>query len=76
MPIYNMRNTETQEVTEVWLKMAEREQYLLDNPHMKQEITQVNMACPIRMGVTKPHSALTDKIKSIKKAHLGSNIVV
>ena len=39
MPTYEFRNKETGEVTERILRMSEREQYLLDNPHLEQTIT-------------------------------------
>lgn len=76
MPLYSMKNIETEEVSEVWIKMADLDQWYLDNPNMRQNFTQLNIGDPIRMGVTKRHSALTDKLKALKKAHKGSNIVV
>lgn len=35
MPTYEFRNKQTGEVTEVFMKMSEREQYLLDNAHLE-----------------------------------------
>lgn len=40
MPTYEFRNKETGEVTEVFMKMSAREQYLIDNPHLEQTMTQ------------------------------------
>ena len=39
MPTYEFRNKETGEVTEHIMRIAEREQFLLDNPHLQQTIT-------------------------------------
>ena len=40
MPTYEFRNKETGEVIEVFMKMTAKEQYLIDNPHLEQTITQ------------------------------------
>lgn len=40
MPTYEFRNNETGEVTEVFMKMSAKDQYLLDNPHLEQTLTQ------------------------------------
>lgn len=40
MPTYEFRNKETGEVTEVFMKISAKEQYLLDNPHLEQTMTQ------------------------------------
>lgn len=40
MPTYEFRNKETGEVTEVFMSMSAREQYLQDNPHLEQTMTQ------------------------------------
>jgi predicted nucleic acid-binding Zn ribbon protein len=40
MPTYEFRNKETGEVTEVFMKMSARDQFLLDNPHLEQTLTQ------------------------------------
>lgn len=40
MPTYEFRNKETGDVIAVFMKMSEREQYLQDNPHLEQTITQ------------------------------------
>jgi hypothetical protein len=40
MPTYEFRNKVTGEVTEVFMRMSSREQYLIDNPHLEQTMTQ------------------------------------
>lgn len=39
MPTYDFRNKETGEVFEKIMRIAEKEQYLLDNPQIEQTIT-------------------------------------
>ena len=39
MPTYDFRNKDTGEVFEKIMKIAEREQYLLDNPNIESVIT-------------------------------------
>jgi len=39
MPTYDFRNKETGEVFERIMKIADKEQYLIDNPHLEQTIT-------------------------------------
>ena len=38
MPTYDFRNKETGEVFERIMKIADKEQYLLDNPHIEQAL--------------------------------------
>jgi hypothetical protein len=40
MPTYEFRNKDTGEVTEVFMKMSAKEQYLIDNPNLEQTMTQ------------------------------------
>jgi hypothetical protein len=39
MPTYDFKNKNTGEVFEKIMKIAEKEQYLIDNPHLEQTIT-------------------------------------
>ena len=38
MPIYDFQNIETEEVETHMMKIADKEQFLKDNPHLKQVI--------------------------------------
>ena len=40
MPIYEFKNNETDEVTEVTLKISEYDQYIKDNPNMTRVYTK------------------------------------
>jgi hypothetical protein len=39
MPTYEFRNKQTGNVTEHIMRISEREQFILDNPHLEQTIT-------------------------------------
>ena len=39
MPTYSFRNTETGEIHDEIMRIAAREQYLLDNPHLESIVT-------------------------------------
>jgi hypothetical protein len=44
MPTYRFENTESGEIFEKWMLMAEKEPYLKENPHLKPLIpTQMNV---------------------------------
>lgn len=75
MPTYSMRNKDTGEVFTVTLKMAEREEYLNNNPHLEQILTNFPGVCDsIRLGITKPPDSFNDILKHAKKSHLHSTI--
>lgn len=75
MPTYSFKNTETgEEFTEV-MKMAEREQYLKDNTHIKQTFNSAPaIGDSVRLGVKKADGVFQDRLKDIKKTHRGSTI--
>ena len=39
MPSYDFKNTETGEVTELFMKISELDEYKKNNPHMKQQVS-------------------------------------
>lgn len=76
MPTYDFKNKETGEVHEKFMKIADKEQYLLDHP----ELEQVLLYCPafgdpIRLGVKKPPSDFQKYIiGGVRDKISGSNI--
>jgi hypothetical protein len=40
MPTYEFRNKQTGDVTEHIMRISERDQFILDNPHLEQTITK------------------------------------
>lgn len=68
MPIYSFMNSETKEVIDLQLKLAERETYLKENPHMVQVITSApTLGDSVRMGIRKTDDNFNSLLKHIKK---------
>jgi NADPH-dependent curcumin reductase CurA len=75
MPLYTFENTETGEHFEKQMKIAEREDYLSANPHIRQTITKApSMGDPHRMGVIRTPDSFNSLMKNIHKNNLGSKI--
>ena len=57
MPIYPLKNTETEEIFERVMKIAEYEQYLIENPHIQRYYDRgTPYLDPVRLGIVKPPS--------------------
>lgn len=70
MPNYTFLNTETNEYYELYMSVAEREQYVKDNPAMQQVIHSAPaLGDSIRLGLRKPDDGFRDRLREIKKAH-------
>lgn len=70
MPVYSIKNTETDQVFEVSLKFAELDDYLSENPTYKQVFTKFpGVADPTRVGVKKPDNGFRDVLKEVKSHH-------
>ena len=73
MPTYEFRNKETGEVTEVFMKISQKDQYLLDNPHLEQTMTQA----PAFTGdhiVVKKDSGFKEVLQKIHEKTPGSQL--
>lgn len=75
MPLYQFINTETGEEFEKLLSFSSREQYLLDNPHIKQQLTAPNFGDSIRMGRVKPDEGFRDILRDMKKGSARDNTI-
>jgi len=70
MPVYSMRNNETQEEFEVNIKYSELEDYLKENPHIQQVFTRFpNSGDSVRMGLRKPDDGFREVLQKGKEAH-------
>lgn len=70
MPLYTFENTETGKVSDIRMKISERDQYVIDNPHMKQLITGApSIGDAHRMGVVKTPDSFNSLLKHIKKGN-------
>jgi hypothetical protein len=77
MPIYSMRNDETQEEFEVTLKYSELEQYLRDNTNIRQIFNKFpSTGDPVRLGVRKPDDGFRDALREVKSHHRKNTINV
>lgn len=74
MPTYTFINTETNESEDRFMSIAERDDYLANNPHMKQALSTPAFGDPIRMGITKPSDGHNDLLKHAKSKHLHSTV--
>ena len=72
MPKYVFRNENTGEVFELNLKLAEREEYLKENPNIKQIITRSNLASMV--GGLKTDEGFKENLARIAAAHPTSEL--
>ncbi len=75
MPIYSIRDNETQEEFEVTLKYSELEQYLKDNPTYQQIFTKFpGFGDPVRLGIRKPDDGFRDVLRNVRHHHKKDSI--
>ena len=73
MPTYDFRNKETGEVFERIMKIADKEQYLLDNPHLEQAL----LSAPAFTGdhiIVKKDSGFKEVLQKIHEKTPGSQL--
>lgn len=76
MPLYTFRNIETGEEFEENLRMAELDDYIKDNPHLKHIMGCPGIVDPFRIGVSKTPDSFKDVMRDIKKRNPLGNIDV
>ena len=70
MPIYNFRNLETGEETEIMMKISELDEFKENNPQLQQYITKApSIGDPHRMGIVKTPDSFNSLLKHIKKGN-------
>lgn len=75
MPLYDFVNTETGEHFELQLKIAEREEYLANNPHIQQEhLSAPSIGDPIRLGIRRPDAGFSEVIRKVHERSPGSQL--
>jgi hypothetical protein len=73
MPTYAFRHRETGEITETFMKMVEKDQYLIDHPELESIINFTNPLCdPVTIGVRRPDTGFREVLQRIKDANPGS----
>ena len=75
MPTYDFLNTKTDEVEELFMNLAEREEFLKDNPHMKQVHTKVAgvISGTVSAGNVDNHG-FKEVLQKVGEAHPGSEV--
>lgn len=75
MPTYTFRNNDTQEEFDIRMSIAERDQYVQDNPHLTQLLYKAPaIGDPIRLGLKKPDDGFRDVLRNVKSHHPGQKI--
>lgn len=75
MPTYDFRDKTTGEVFSKIMKIAEKEQYLIDNPHIEQTHTVApSMGDPVRLGVRKVDGGFKEVLQKIHGRAPGSKL--
>ena len=77
MPIYTFADTskEPEEFMEFTMKIAELDQFKLDNPHLQQIILRApSIGDAHRLGLIKPDDGFRDVLKNVKHHHKKDNI--
>lgn len=74
MPIYELRNKETDEVFEISMKISEYEEYLKENPHMERYYSKIpTFMDSVVLGIKKPpiefKECVIDRIKRNNPLH-------
>jgi hypothetical protein len=75
MPTYDFINSETGEVFEKVMKIADREEYLKENPTIKPHFGQApSIGDPIRLGVKKVDTGFKEVLQKIHARSPGSQL--
>ncbi len=72
MPIYSFENIKTGEEYTEQLKMAELDNYLLNNKNIRQVFTTLNIVGGVAGLTHKPDSGFKDVVQKIAEKHPGS----
>lgn len=75
MPTYDFRNKDTGEVFTQTMKIAEKEQFLADNPHIEQtHLSAPATGDPVRLGVRKTDNGFKEVLQKIHSRTPGSQL--
>jgi hypothetical protein len=74
MPYYTFKDHNTNNTFTEFMKISEMEEYRLNNPHIELLPASPPIGDPHRLGLIKPSSQFTDKLKAIKAAHKDAKI--
>jgi predicted nucleic acid-binding Zn ribbon protein len=69
MPTYTFENTDTNEVFDLMMTMSSREDYLKNNPHIKQLISAPKIVRDVGLSGVKTDSGFKEALSKVKAAH-------
>ena len=75
MPTYEFKDKETGEIEELFMKLSEKDQFLKDNPNLKQQITAPNFITRRDGDVLKAAgSGWNEVLQKVGEAHPDSKV--
>ena len=74
MPTYTYRNINTGEVFDKMMKIADKEQFLLDNPDLESILGAPAMGDSVRLGIRRPDNGFREVLSKISDANYKSNL--
>lgn len=74
MPTYQFKNTKTGEVIEKQMKIAEKEDFLKENPDFESFHSTMNLGDPVRLGVRKVDGGFKEVLQKIHSRAPGSRL--
>jgi hypothetical protein len=74
MPTYSFYDENTNEEFTTILSMSEREEFLTNNPHIKQKPASPAIGDSVLLGVRKIDRSFNDVLIKAKSAHLHSTV--
>lgn len=72
MPTYDFKNKKTGEIFTKMMKIAEKEQYLADNPNIESMISAPNFIDPVRLGIRKIDNGFKEVLQRVHEKTAGS----
>lgn len=74
MPTYTFTDINTNEVFTEIMSISERDKFLNDNPHIRQNLATPAFGDPVRMGVRKIDRSFNDVLIKAKSSHKDSTV--
>jgi len=75
MPNYTFRDKVTNEEVLESMKIAELDEFLEKHPNLEQVLSALNLVSPYSIGRRKTDHAFRERLKQIKKTHVGNKII-
>ena len=73
-PLYEFKNTDTEEVFERFMSIASREEYLKENPNITPVLSATPMMDPVAAGVRRPDNGFKEVLQRVHNLTPGSQL--